>query len=517
MITIPNVLPILTLSLIFIGIICPHFAFAQEEDEDVWAMAEQNQGAVSSALSGDFQNRTTVDLVNDNEVEDFFTTRELLYAKGSFTFSDRFSVTLSGLAEYMFRGNSEGHENGARYRADLEELFTDLHLGKVDLRLGQQIVTWGKTDVFSPTDTINSQDYRYVIDTELGHVKIPNLMAKVDYYPDKMYLEGIFIPFFRPAKIDFIGGDWALFGNRAPVTMLTGYLDETKTGRDFLAFMNRLMPDWDEQLEETLSSERLNALGPSVPDDDFQYWEAGGRLGFVLGPTDTSLSYFYCFDDMPTLYFHEDVRALFVEFAEGETEPEITDILPLLQDHDLDELYNSKYERLHQLGADFSANLGPSVIRAEGTYVLGRKLYTTDLEPIERPMITYTAGGDLTPYPDVTFNLQVLQAITQYYTEELLNEEAYTFLISFIQGAFLEGKLDMYAQILYDVTAWNTEKWRKGKMFGEDFEFTSRISYDVLPDLELGIGAVVFGGPRDQLLALVHDKNFGYFDLKYSF
>ena len=61
------------------------------------------------------------------------------------------------------------------------------------------------------------------------------------------------------------------------------------------------------------------------------------------------------------------------------------------------------------------------------------------------------------------------------------------------------------------------QDWRQGDLFAEDFQFTAKAAYDILPDLTLGAGAMVFGGPRDQLLAVAHEKNFAFLDLKFSF
>lgn len=494
------------------------FAFAApvqaDEEDDVWALVEQDAGGQQFSFSGDFQSRSTMDLVADDEFEDFFTTRQLLYCLGLYRHSDRFSVTLSGIAEHMFRVNSEGHENGARYRADLEEFYTDLHFSRFDLRLGQQLVTWGRTDVIAPTDTINSVNVNYMIDSELGHYKIPNLMAKADYYWTHVNLEAIFIPFFRPAAVNFVGGDWALLGNRIPVSMLTGYLDESQLGRQFLVLLNRQYPGWDEELEETLSSERINVFGPSTPSDDLEHWELATRLGFNFGPVAWSGSYFYAFDDMPTLYFSRDAMDLFTSMAENQTSADLLDRLLRL---DPWELFESRYERFHQFGLDFEANLGPSVLRAEGTYIVNRRLYNEELEVVERPMLTYTAAADFVLPLEIDFNLQMFQAYTPYWTDDLLSDRSYTFFVSYLHGGFMEDKLEAYVEILYNASQWSMDRWRKGDIFGEDYQFSGKLSYEIVQDLRLGGGAMVFGGPEDQLLGFARERNFGFLDLIYSF
>ncbi|MCZ7586023.1 MAG: hypothetical protein M5R36_23345 [Deltaproteobacteria bacterium] len=487
-------------------------AFSQ--DEDVWALIEQPTAEPQASLTGDFQERSTMDLVADDAYEDFATTRALLYARFNYRASDEVSVVLSGLGDYIFRINSEGRENGALYEARVEEFYAALHRGRLDVRLGQQLVTWGKTDVISPTDRVNAQDYRHIIDTELGHVKIPALMAKADYYPEPFHLEAVFLPFAQPARLDLIDGDWAVFGNRVPVTDATGSFDDTERGRRAVRLLDRWFPDWEDNLEEALSDDRLNAFGPPPVEQDLEHWETGARAGAKFAGVDASLSYLYAFGDIPTVYLNPTVRKLAIAAIETD------DAAALPPVSDPDELFpvvDVRYERTHQFGADFEANLGPSVLRAEGSYTYPQRLYTDELEVVERPMATYTAGADYVLPFETTFNLQFLRSETLGWNDRLLTDRAYTFLITYLQSSFLEGRMEIYGLLLYNAGAWSMDGWRRGDIFGEDFQTTGRVSYDVVPPLEIGAGVIAFGGPKGSLLALARERNFAYLDLKYSF
>jgi hypothetical protein len=83
-----------------------------------------------------------------------------------------------------------------------------------DLRLGRQIVRWGKTDQISPADNVNPQDMREFFIPELEDRKIPNWMARIRLFPGDLTLEGVFIPFFEENEFDFSGTTWALLGNQ---------------------------------------------------------------------------------------------------------------------------------------------------------------------------------------------------------------------------------------------------------------------------------------------------------------
>ena len=83
-----------------------------------------------------------------------------------------------------------------------------------DLRLGRQIVRWGKADQISPVDNINPQDMREFILPDLEERKMPNWMARIRLFPGDVTVEGIFVPFFEPNEFDFSGNTWALLGSQ---------------------------------------------------------------------------------------------------------------------------------------------------------------------------------------------------------------------------------------------------------------------------------------------------------------
>jgi hypothetical protein len=496
-----------------------------DEAEDAFASAlTEDRFAPSGALSGDFQNRTTVDFVADDEFEDFFSTRELLYAKGVFSLRPKVSLTLSGIGEYRLGVNRAGTANTSAFRGDLEELYADVHLGRFDLRLGQQIVTWGKTDVFAPTDTINTQDLRYVFDTELGHVKIGNLMAKADCYAGAVSVEAIFLPFFRPHRADFIGGDWSLLGTGLSVEPLIAAIGGDPVGRLVTDALDHYFPRWDDELEETLN-ERANALFPEAPQDDFTHWQAAAKLDYHAGRVDGSVSYFYAVDPLPTVYLHPRLRSVLGNLLAGgidnidldDLDLDLSAVADALTGVSPGDLVKMRFERNHQFGADLAVNLGPSVFRAEGKAVVDRHLYTTSLAPVPRTTVTYVASLDYTFPASVIANVEFLHIWTPTHTDALLTPRDLCFLIFYLHGSAIEDRLEYYAQLLYNVSRWSARGWRKGEIFGEDFQVSAKASYKVRQDLELGLGTIFFGGPRDQLLAVAHPRSFAFLDLKYSF
>ena len=75
----------------------------------------------------------------------------------------------------------------------------DIFLPGLDLRVGQQIVSWGVGDQFNPTNNLNAND---VEDKLLFGAQQANLMARLDYtISDRLALQGVLVPVFRPALL----------------------------------------------------------------------------------------------------------------------------------------------------------------------------------------------------------------------------------------------------------------------------------------------------------------------------
>jgi hypothetical protein len=86
-----------------------------------------------------------------------------------------------------------------RNKLNLPEFFVDLCFDRFDLRIGKQVVAWGKADSINPTDNVNPQDLSNLFeqDQEIG---VP--AVKLDaYIGDFTTLEGVFAPTFTPTRL----------------------------------------------------------------------------------------------------------------------------------------------------------------------------------------------------------------------------------------------------------------------------------------------------------------------------
>ncbi|MBC8342813.1 MAG: hypothetical protein H8E61_02380, partial [Bacteroidetes bacterium] len=93
------------------------------------------------------------------------------------------------------------------YRIDFREGYAEFYnflVPNLDLRIGRQKFSWGKADRINPTNNLNPLDLEDIWD--FGRVAGSDAI-RLNYYIKDFKIEGIWLPFFRPATLP--AGDWA--------------------------------------------------------------------------------------------------------------------------------------------------------------------------------------------------------------------------------------------------------------------------------------------------------------------
>ena len=114
-------------------------------------------------------------------------------------------------------GDDFAHLNArGSFDPSVRELYLAFFGGSVELRLGQQRVAWGRADTQSPNDVLNARDLRDPFQPEPELAQIPTPLARLDWTPGGVTLEGVVAPFFVPDEFDVYGSNWALVQPGAP-------------------------------------------------------------------------------------------------------------------------------------------------------------------------------------------------------------------------------------------------------------------------------------------------------------
>jgi hypothetical protein len=102
--------------------------------------------------------------------------------------------------ELRFRNvnNSEGSASAITLR----EAYVNAYLGAFDLRIGQQIVLWGKSDGYNPTNVITPLDL-LVFSPDEDDRRISNFLIRAYYNWSVLRLEAIWVPVYESSVLPF--------------------------------------------------------------------------------------------------------------------------------------------------------------------------------------------------------------------------------------------------------------------------------------------------------------------------
>lgn len=207
-------------------------------------------------------------------------------------------------------GNLEGCPEKDQYRYDVRELYMDLYIKNLDIRIGKQYTVWGVLEGLRVVDEVNPMDFRELILPELLDYRVPLWTAKADYYGENASLQLLWIPdlvFHQPAAT---GSEWELF----------------------------------QVLPSTTKPESFNPI----------YSEYGIKLTTSFLDTEFSFSYLYTWDDYPTTFriiSFEDVSS-----------PDPTNELAILP----------TYSRMGMFGFTATKEVRGDILKAEFAFVTGK-------------------------------------------------------------------------------------------------------------------------------------------------
>jgi hypothetical protein len=105
-------------------------------------------------------------------------------------------------AEGWLRDQRLFHEDylGSGAQGDLREAYLEVGRGPVDVRVGKQLILWGRADRINPTDNLTPRDFTLLVpdddDQRLGVVA-----ARATVFVGGLGLTGIWLPDFEPDRV----------------------------------------------------------------------------------------------------------------------------------------------------------------------------------------------------------------------------------------------------------------------------------------------------------------------------
>ncbi len=161
-----------------------------------------------------------------------------------------FSYALKGRGQYT-RDVLDDYE----WEIDFREVWVrGSPASSLDLKLGRQIVNWGRSDTLRVLDLINPLDNREPGLVDIEDLRLPVTMARVDYYPrwiDDRYgdwsLQLLVIPEFRQDRNPSVGNDFNPVPDSSfdpPSDKPDRFFDEPEYG----GALSATFPGWDVSL-----------------------------------------------------------------------------------------------------------------------------------------------------------------------------------------------------------------------------------------------------------------------------
>ena len=318
---------------------------------------------------------------------DALTSRARLRLELSAAF-DAFYGFASADAEKNWRIDSETG-------VDLHEAWLEHATDRWDLRVGRQIVIWGRSDGVQITDIISPPDYTESITRDLDEIRTPVNAARFRLLGDSVVTELIWIPVFEPAVHPSGDNPWAV----------------------------------EPELPENV---RISLADAVEPDTTLENSEIALKAAAYLSGLDVAASVFYTWDDFPA--YHRTTR------SEGDH---------LVVD------YTPRHHRLTVLGLEFSRPWSDFVFRGEAAYYFGKYLETDaiTLDPIKKDQLKWLGGVDWSPGNDWTVIAQLTGDLILNYDDRLADGAHETMATLSVSKKLLNQTLTLSNMLFYDLNA----------------------------------------------------------------
>ena len=328
------------------------------------------------------------------------------------------------------------------------ETYVDLNAGDFALRLGAQNIVWGEVAGLFFADVVSARDLREFLLPSFDIIRIPQWAARAEYFAGDSHFELIWIP--------------------AP-----SFDDLGKPGSDF----------YPVPLPSPTSAATAEAfLDPVKPDRKLSNSNFGLRAGTLAQGWDVAAFYYRSYATSPTFYR--------VTTATGPA-------------------FAPRYDRISQVGATATKDLGSFVLRGEAVHTTGQNFASTaPATPrgvVARKTLDWIVSAER-PFEGIDGRVNV-QLFKRHY-----------FGGSADAVALKSG--DFGASVL--VSAKLTPQWEPSLQW---IQLTSsagamirpRLNWYPAKNFSAAAGADFFNGDADGLFGRFSDRDRAYVELRYSF
>lgn len=310
---------------------------------------------------------------------DFLSSRTRLRAEARFYYADFFALASADAVYNAVIKNESG--------INLKEAFISYENNFFDIRLGRQIIIWGKASGLQVTDLISAKDYSEFLVRDFDDMRLPVDGMKARFLAGITTFEFIWLPKFTPAIVPYkqegISSKWS-------------------------------SNPWAQTLPNMFSLQ-----APQEPDFKIANSDAAFKFSLASSYVDMSLSYLYVWDDFPVM----QLDGLKLAFS---------------------------YKRQHVLGVEFSIPAGVAVIRTESAFYFNKFFNEKNFgEPLQKHAATNLLGLDFYPGKSWMISVQVYNTAFFRYNKNLLAPPSDTYLTFSLQKKVLRETLTLFTMFFF--------------------------------------------------------------------
>ncbi len=365
---------------------------------------------------------------------------------------------------------------------------------RLRLKVGNQILSWGRLDVGSAADVLGAYDLREGPAIDLDALRIPTPTATATWFPvDAFQLDVGYTPFFTPHRFDVAGTNYAIIGPNAPAAVAAAF--------------QKLRGQLDPSSYAAITADFARVNAPDARPDN---GELGSRATWRTGPYDLALTYGFVRSKIPTLTLAPELVAL-LGSGNATNLTAAGQVNAKLQNGE--HLLSASYDRYHQIALDLEGTAGPFTVAGEVGVSPQRTLFVRDADTglpsaVRTPVAQ--AGLKATYAKEETF---AISAEASVLTATQGSGATYFVLGPHRRiGIAFVAVHDELGHHVLDAAALATTS-------GPSFSLIPRYGYKLTDALVVGAGAALFAGPRgdDGSLATAQrgtDQVFVYVDLR---
>ena len=347
----------------------------------------------------------------------------------------------------------------------LKEAYLDWKGEMLALRVGRQIVSWGKADDIQITDVISPKDEASFIASDYNESRLGIDAVRLSLLTEKMQVDAFFIPFFTPSILPLAKGNPLKSAIFSDVDGIRIYAPEDY--RDL---------------------ERPNK---HISNSEYAF-----RASAYTSFADVSLYYFYGWDDIPFFRYRPNMVIY------NSTASDDRDIYDDIFEIDI----SGKYKRMMMVGFDAAIPAGEFVIRLEEAYFPKRHFQTTAeyqmqsqfsgknvKTSLQKHQLVSLAGLDWAPSGGWTLTAQYIADIV-FDHEENIERKGFEHQVTLsVEKTLLNETLTLMASGALDLRDFSSAMELEA-----DYKLTDAITLSI-------IGDIYYEGPDENKKGLYSD------------